>query len=77
MNELLANALCTLEYAVDNVMFTQLTAELLPKFAMPTRSDETGSELKAASFASVWSNTRLVGLSVLELVQSELVYAHV
>jgi hypothetical protein len=44
---------------------------------MPTRSDEMGSRLNAASFASVWSNTRLVGFSVFELVQSELVYAHV
>jgi hypothetical protein len=39
---------------------------------MPTRRDEMGSKLNAASFASVWSSAKLVELSVFELVHREL-----
>jgi hypothetical protein len=41
---------------------------------MPTRTVESGNRLKASSFASVWSNARLVGFSVRVVVHSVLSY---
>jgi hypothetical protein len=41
---------------------------------MPTRTVKRGKRLNASSLASEWSNARLVGLSVFDVVHRELSY---
>jgi len=53
------------------VSVSQLMLEL-PRAAMPTRREETGSRLNAVSFASVWASERFALFNVAVSVHNEL-----